>query len=371
MKSLPTLYSRTSTGAVQTWTIYYNQDSYWTVYGQVDGKKTTTSPYKAYATNEGRANARTAAEQAEFEAKALWKKRVDSGYFESIDQIDDDYYIEPMLAKNWDDRKDKVKYPVFEQRKYDGARCVVSAKGGFSRNGKPWKTINHITSTLAPVFEKYPDIVFDGELYNHELHDDFEKIMSLVKKTKPTAEDLEESAQKVQYWVYDIVDTSLKFSERQAKLKKIVNEYLNDAVCVVIVPTTVCRNEQELTAQYEKHLADGFEGQMIRLDTPYENKRSANLLKRKEFMDSEFEIISINKGEGNKSTVAGNMTLKTDAGVIFNSNIKGPYEYLEKLYGMREEFTGKYATVKFFGIGAHGAPRFPYVIKIRDGKGVD
>ena len=39
MKTLPTLYSRTNTGAIQEWTIEIDGDKYRTVYGQVDGKK--------------------------------------------------------------------------------------------------------------------------------------------------------------------------------------------------------------------------------------------------------------------------------------------------------------------------------------------
>ena len=55
----------------------------------------------------------------------------------------------------------------------------------YSRNDKEWKNINHILEELKPFFQKYPNVVLDGELYNHDFKDDFESIISMVRKTKP------------------------------------------------------------------------------------------------------------------------------------------------------------------------------------------
>ena len=53
-------------------------------------------------------------------------------------------------------------------------------------------------------------------------------------------------------------------------------------------------DKEHLDDYYGKYLDDGFEGQMVRVtDSPYQNKRSKNLLKRKEFIDEEFEVIDI------------------------------------------------------------------------------
>ena len=56
--------------------------------------------------------------------------------------------------------------------------------------------------------------MLDGELYNHGLKDDFEKIISCVRKTKPTDADRAESRKLVQFHCYDIVDETIKFNER-------------------------------------------------------------------------------------------------------------------------------------------------------------
>jgi DNA ligase 1 len=84
-----------------------------------------------------------------------------------------------------------------------------------TRTGKEWKNIDHILLDLQEFFAKYPKVILDGELYNHDLKNDFEKIISLVRKTKPTEEDRLESAQMVQFHCYDIVDETKTYSERR------------------------------------------------------------------------------------------------------------------------------------------------------------
>ena len=51
---------------------------------------------------------------------------------------------------------------------------------------------------------------------------------------------------------------------------------------------------------------------------------------------------------------------------IFNSNIKGNFEYLTEILENKEDYIGKYATIKFFQLTPDGIPRFPYAIAFRD-----
>jgi DNA ligase-1 len=208
---LPTLYSRTSTGATQTWTIEIDGGRYRTEYGQIDGKKTTTEWMVAESTNVGRANQRDISAQAEFEAKAIWKKKSEAGYYENIKDIDRPAFIEPMLAQKYEDRKDEIEWPVWTQPKLDGIRCIATAKGLFSRAGKQFKSVPHISVALEDFFKENPDAMLDGELYCDKLANDFNKITSLVKKTKPSTKDLEEYEKTIQYHIYDILDTSKDF----------------------------------------------------------------------------------------------------------------------------------------------------------------
>jgi ATP-dependent DNA ligase len=369
---LPTLYSRTATGAIQVWTVEIQENAYRTLHGQYGGKIVTTEWYTTASTNVGRANERDPEEQALFEAQACWKKKRDSGMFEDILAVDTFTFIEPMLAKKWEDRKSKVSYPLYCQPKLDGMRAVITRHGATSRNGKPWVTIPHILKALEPVFESYPDLILDGELYCHGLHDDFNKISSLIKKTKPSDADLQESASIIQYYWYDIADKTLKFIDRNAKIASICVTY-NFSIDSVVVPvsTYTAADEASLDTLYGIFLEDGFEGQMVRTNEPYEYKRSNTLLKRKEFQDDEYRIIAIEEGNGNKTGMAGYAILEREDGVRFRSNIKGNHGFLKALLPDAASYIGRYATCKFFNLTPDGIPRFPYVIGFRDGRGMD
>ena len=362
---LPTLFCRTNTKAIQQWTIEFEKCSYRTIFGQVDGKIQTTNWTKCKETNTGRSNQRNAEQQAEFEANAIWKKKRESGYNEDINLVDQRIFIAPMLAKNYEDYKEDFIFPVFSQPKLDGIRCLVSRKGMATRNGKKIYSCSHIFNRLQNFFETYPDLIFDGELYNHDLKHDFNKIASVVKKTKPTLEDLNESEALVEYWVYDIVDNNKTFQQRLTWIETNLSTKYDTPI--KIVPTRLSSNQEQVNELYEAYTEGGFEGQMIRLNAKYENKRSKTLLKRKNFQDREYTILEITEGEGNKSGMAGAMVFKNERGIVFNSNIKGSREYLKSLWIEKKSLIGKQATVKFFNLTPdNNVPRFPYVISIRD-----
>src|SRR3546814_5619389 len=86
----------------------------------------------------------------------------------------------------------------------DGVRCIATKDGLFSRQGKPITSCPHISTALTPLFEHTPSLVLDGELYNHDLKDNFNEIISLVRKQKLTPEQFAETAKVVQYHVYDL-----------------------------------------------------------------------------------------------------------------------------------------------------------------------
>lgn len=362
--NLPTLYARTNTGSVQQWTVEVSENSYRTIFGLVNGKLQTTNWTVCQETNSGRSNLRTSEQQANFEALALWKKKKDSGYFENIEHVDSSSLIEPMLAKNYENYKQELTFPLYSQPKLDGIRCIATKDGMFTRNGKTIVSCPHVNDQLRSLFIESPDLIFDGELYNHQLKHDFNKITSLVKKTKPSADDIKESEKLIEYWVYDICDNKKTFDQR---IRKIESYFLSGNFnSIKAVATAFPSDPLQLNELYSTYIENGFEGQMIRNNTKYENKRSKNLLKRKDFQDKEYVIIGVLEGEGNKAGMAGAFMLTNESGTKFNSNIKGSREYLIELWNDRINLIGKQATVKYFNLTPGNIPRFPYVISIRD-----
>jgi DNA ligase-1 len=361
---LETIYKKTKTGATQEWTIEISDNKYRTHSGQVGGQITTNAWTVVYGKNEGKANGTTDIEQALKEAIAKRTKKLESGYFESITNIDTKQYFEPMLAAKWEDYKDKLTYPIYSQAKLDGIRCILTKDGMFSRNGKPIISAPHIFDSVKPLFETNPDLVFDGELYADKFANDFNKIVSLVKKTKPTADDLKESKELIEYHIYDLPSSDKNFIQRAYDLAILFETHSELHPHCRIVETYKVPSEDVVTELYEKYVEEGYEGQMLRLDGKYENKRSKNLLKHKSFVDEEYTILDICEGEGNRTGTAGYMVFQTAEGKPFKSNVKGTWDETAEMLKNKKHLIGKQATIKYFNLTPDGIPRFPFVINI-------
>ena len=150
----------------------------------------------------------------------------------------------PMLAQNVGDYS-RIKdndWPLYVQPKLDGVRCLIQREGddlgfrvvAYSRTGKEWLNIEHILNELAPFFMEHPNVILDGELYNHDLKNDFEKIISLVRKTKPTEQDRVESAEMVQFHCYDIVNEAWPLEDRSMFIQHNFS-YYGDYQCDSII----------------------------------------------------------------------------------------------------------------------------------------
>ena len=125
-------------------------------------------------------------------------------------------------------------------------------------------------------------------------------------------------------------------------------------------------NMDELYAGY---LADGMEGQMLRRgDSLYEGKRSKNLLKRKEFIDEEFVITSVNEGQGNWQGFAKSVSYIMPSGKTFDAGIKGNQAYCKALLAKAGKLVGSEATVRYQNLTSDGIPRFPVTYHIWEGR---
>lgn len=154
--------------------------------------------------NLGKLNETTAEEQAAAESQSKWAKKKKLGYSEDISEAGDKSYIQCTLAHSYHDYKDEITFPAIGQTKENGCRCVITKDGAKSRKGESWVSVPHILEALKPVFDKFPEAVLDGELSNHDLREQLNMIMKLVRKTKNiTPEVLAESKEKIRFYIYD------------------------------------------------------------------------------------------------------------------------------------------------------------------------
>ena len=361
---MQTLVKRRSDGGIQEWSIEVSSNAFRVTSGKRDGKKVINEWTYCNGKNKGKSNATTDEEQAYIEAKAKWDKKLSGEYSLDIDSVDDLAFIKPMLAKDWNDYAHKIEFPVYAQPKLDGIRCIATKNGLKTRTGKDIVSVPHIFKALQPFFEEHPDVILDGELYCDKFENDFNAICHHVRRTNVTEESLEK-AEVIEYHVYDVVDSTMKFSDRK---NFIIYSFVQAGVGGNVIPveTELVPDKEALDKLYCEWLHLGYEGQMIRLNEPYENKRSKTLLKRKDFQDAEYTILGWKEGIGNRAGTIGHLNFETDDGVTFKSNVKGNFEYVADLLKQGDSLIGKEATIKFFQLTPDGVPRFPYVIAIRD-----
>lgn len=256
--------------------------------------------------------------------------------------------LSPMLAYPY--KEEALSGELFFQPKLDGIRCLATRDGLYTRNNKEILSCTHIRSQLKPFFEKYPDIILDGELYNHDFRDDFNKITSAVRKKRPTEEAL-----LIEYHIYDYMSDK-DFSDRIKFLKS----------SNLLTVETRQGTKEDIEDFNNYFLLGGYEGLMIRTNSPYENRRSRNLYKFKTFDTEEFDLVDLIEGLGVWKGCVKSAILRDNDGSLITSGVRGEKEFLRDLLVNKEEFLNspRKSTVRFFGRTPKGELRFPIVIDL-------
>ena len=274
----------------------------------------------------------------------------------------------PMLAYPVSAKPIDYSKPVFIQPKLDGVRCLIQCDNGqitaYSRTGKVWKNIDHILFNLKPFFHWAPNVVLDGELYNHDFKDDFESIISMVRKTKPTNEDRSISEKHVQFHCYDFVNRKMNFETRDHWLAG----NLQSNHCVRHVRTVLVTNEDQAKQYHKENLTEGYEGSIVRLNTPYQCKRSHSLRKFKDFSDAEANIVGYEEGKGKRTGTLGKFIMQDDDGNQFGCPPGKGHNYkdLAVMLANIHEYMGQRATFTYFERTKAGSYRHPLFKCIRN-----
>jgi len=400
MTDFPPLCGEASTGKTKVWFIrVFGREGHGiiqTVHGYHGGKMQTNEKRITVGKNVGKRNETTPFEQAELEARALWQKKVDSGYGASGGDAESFYdYLEdegsspaataasatatavpkapmaasaakavdvdvpsPMLAHDYNKRGKDIIYPCYIQRKFDGTRCIgIPQKGLFSRNRKSYPHLDHIVEELR-LFP--PGVVLDGELYSTTLS--FQEIVGMVKRVTLKQGDAEKQRQ-IKYHVYDLVSDA-PYSVRFLQLQTMFQQYHFQHL--VLVDTELCASEEAMKASHHRYVAEGYEGIMLRNAAGvYRGVRSKELQKYKEFQDDEYEVIDFRQGEGQEEGCVL-WVCRTSDGASFSVRPRGTREDRMILYQNGASYVGQRLTVRFQELTEDGIPRFPVGIAFRD-----
>jgi len=274
----------------------------------------------------------------------------------------------PMLAYPVSDRQINYDNKVFMQPKLDGVRCLIQYDKGkvtaYSRTGKQWKNIEHITSSLEDWFKSNQTTILDGELYNHDLRDDFETIISLVRRQTPDDIDMLESRDLVQFHCYDIIhpDNS-PFEDRNRFVKYCVEQ---SSPYVHVVNTLLCASDEDAKEIHAVNLACGFEGSILRTNDVYKFGRSWSLRKFKDFHDAEATLIAWVEGKGKRKGTVGKFMAVDADGNEFGMPVMDKFDYLQKNFRKMRNWVGKTATFTYFERTKANSYRHPLFKCIRD-----
>ena len=276
--------------------------------------------------------------------------------------------IKPMLAHKYD--PDRVIWDdyVYMQAKLDGVRCLFTKDGAFSRTGKQFMNVEHIEEDLETTFQALPWLVLDGELYNHDLRNDFEKIISLVRKQKPTDEDRSEARRLTQYHVYDYTGIDYKSGEGQRYRNRMHALNVSDiySPSVKHVKAYLCATGAMAKVLHASFLDDGYEGSIMRQNSTYQQKRTYSLMKVKDFHDAEAEIIGWVEGKGKREGTIGKFVAKDVDGNEFGMPVMDKFTKLQRNFKEMQKWVGKIATFTYFERTKRMSYRHPLFKAIRN-----
>jgi DNA ligase-1 len=305
--------------------------------------------------NIGKSNESTAKTQAEKELSSLIKQKLKEGYFQSEKEAEKSTLIFPMLAKNYNDYKEKIDWNnAFGQPKLDGMRSLITVNKNtvtiMSRDGRYINTLNHIEES----FKNVKSGIYDGELYAHGLS--FQKNMSLIKKWY----DGEDGSIQIKFHCYDFIAENT-FKERL----KFRDKYLKNINYIELVETVSLKSENDLIDIHKKYISEGYEGTIVRHGNEYyeANKRSSSLLKYKDFIDIACPIVDIIPA--NQRPEWGVPVLMLPDGKTFEAGMKYSHKERVNFLNNRLNYIGKIAEIRFFEYYDTGIPRFPIMYGIR------
>lgn len=391
------LYSQSKTGKPLFWRIWKEDGDtgfhVFTEYGEVGtSKPQRTRPYVfTIGKNIGKSNETTAEQQADLFMKRKYLDKMEKhGYTlspssassassaSSTSNKPTPSIFYPMLANKMDNCTGKMKpFPAYAQPKLDGVRCIAyydqTSKSVIlqSRTGKPFVGLHDIEQELMTLFVKHPTLRLDGELgrfprdglSRHELGLSFQQVCGYVKRPKKAKKDPEYAL--IEFHVFDLVDSST-FRERYQTMCSF-SSLFHEMRHVFCVETKLISSWEAFLVYHNDNIARGFEGTMYRTpsSTYLEKHRSRDLLKYKDMITEEYEIVGYQEAKGNDAgTVVWVVKVSDDK--TFNVRPKGTRDARRHMLTHAESYIGKWLTVQFQEFTTDGIPRFPVGITIRD-----
>lgn len=294
--------------------------------------------------------------------------------------------MKPLLAHIYEPHR--VIYPCYVQPKLNGIRALYQNEHFQSRDEQVFSpaVLRHLSEPLKQIFG--PEVILDGELYVHGWP--LQRINGAVTpvRQQPNADSVQ-----VEYHVFDVVDFGKTFEERRKPLPALDQDIILSRVPymkVRCVNTSWVTNEAEANREYNDWVNAGYEGMMYRLgDCPYtvpkqtrqwlhssptwhtrtkflsdKHNRCWHLLKRKNWLDDEFDFISIRRTYGDKGEPGFIMTLKSKSRTKPTFDVGSGLTDAEAEQYLENPPVGRQVKVKYLVLSSDGIPLNPTILAI-------
>lgn len=208
--------------------------------------------------------------------------------------------FEVALAEKYSPEIVDLKDNWYVSQKLDGCRCIciVDNSGkltSISRQGKIFTTLGVVEDAIKQFNLK--NVAFDGEicLIDKDGKESFQGIMKLIRKKDYQIEN-------PVYKIFDFLSldefyakkSNRILSDRLSELNKLMQS--NKEPCLSILEQIKIKNDEHFEELTKKAADNGWEGLILRKDAPYSGKRSKDLLKYKNFFDSEYVVEDVEFG---------------------------------------------------------------------------
>ena len=214
---------------------------------------------------------------------------------------------------------------------------------------------------IKSLFENNPNLILDGELYNHNPSGgwNLQKISGLGR-----LETLHPDHSQLRFYCYDFVDENKTFKERWDFLKSLNVPW--NSLLTIVEHVEACNND-EINKLHDDWVANGYEGLVMRdPDKTYKsNCRDRRMQKLKRFSDLDAIITGISEGLRDEDFV---FTMKLGNGIEFEAKPIGDRELKRWYRENLDNIIGEYGTVKYFNITPDGKPNLPVFLRVRDKK---
>lgn len=258
-----------------------------------------------------------------------------------------------MLGTSIEKVKLKGDEKIFISQKLNGTRCAFVGDKCMTRQGKEYIGLQHIIEDLQELVGT--NMFVDGELVykNKEGLTDSEAF----QKGTGIAMSKDEDKSDLKLIVFDMfpLDEFWNGQSKETYSERLLNYLLplrnkvtsNHFENVSVVPMFYNGYDHaEIWNWLDYAENNDMEGVIINLDTPYECKRSKNLIKVKKFYTYDLEVVDVEEGDGRNKGTLGALVVKYKDNTV-NVGTGFTDEERKNFWENREDIIGRVIEVKY------------------------